>query len=81
MKQLVRKATTHVEHRLNHYLHQNQYPRIFQYAKFHAKIKILISRTKNALFGHFLAGIRKSHCVKRNQRSRICLIAQSLVQK
>ena len=38
---------------------RNQYPQIFRYAKFHAKIKLLTFTTKNALSGYFQAGIQK----------------------
>ena len=49
----------------------------FQYAKFHAKIKkILTFRSKNALLGYFRAGIQKSDCHIWNQRPRFCVIVK-----
>ena len=55
---------------------RNQYPQIFQYAKFGAKIKFLIFGTKNAFLGYCWAGIRKNHCHISNQYPRIRLIAK-----
>ena len=43
--------------------------------KFHAKIKLLTFRTKNALFGYFWFGIRKIDCHIGNKHPPICLIA------
>ena len=51
-----------------------EFQRGIQERKFHAAIKMLKSRKKNALFWYFWAGIWKNYCHIWNHHCRICVI-------